>query len=72
MVPFWNPHLKKDIDEIEKVQCTVTRLLSGSKEMSYEERLRVLNIGVFWRKNTLSEIRVKGFQFLDENEKFKN
>ena len=36
-VPVWNPHLKKDIKEIEKIHRTVTRLLPGSKQMSYEE-----------------------------------
>ena len=43
-VPVWNPHLKKDIEEIKKIHQTVTRLLPGSKQMSYDERLRVLKI----------------------------
>lgn len=40
----WNPHLKKDIEAIENVQRRATKLLPQMKELSYEERLRVLNL----------------------------
>ena len=36
--------MREDIEEIEKVQHTMTRLLRMSNQMSYEERLLVLKI----------------------------
>ena len=40
----WSPYLLKDIDAVEKVQRFFTRLLPDHSEMSYTERLRVLNL----------------------------
>ena len=42
--PIWSPHLRKDIDEIERVQRRATKLVKGLAELSYEERLRKLDI----------------------------
>ena len=40
----WSPYLLRDIDKVEKVQRFFTRLLPGLGEMSYSDRLRVLNL----------------------------
>lgn len=40
----WNPHLMKDIKAIENVQRRATRLLPGMAGLSYEERLRKLDL----------------------------
>ena len=40
----WAPHLKKHIVEIENVQRRATKLIPGFKNLSYEERLRRLNL----------------------------
>ena len=43
--PVWSPHLKKDINALEKVQRRASRCALRSKgghEMSYEERLKIL------------------------------
>ena len=42
--PVWWPYLKKDISTIENVQRRATRHIQGMKELSYEERLRKLNL----------------------------
>ena len=37
---MWNPHLKKDIGTLEKVQRRATRMIKGLGNLNYEERLR--------------------------------
>ena len=36
----WNPHLKKDIETLERVQRRATRMIKGLRNLSYAERLR--------------------------------
>ena len=40
----WNPHLCKDICEIEKVQRRATRMMMECKGKSYPERLKMVGI----------------------------
>ena len=40
----WSPNLKKHADSIENVQIRATKLVDGFKDMTYEERLRKLNL----------------------------
>ena len=40
----WCPYLKKDIDEIEKVQRHFTKRIHSVKNLEYEDRLRVLKL----------------------------
>ncbi|XP_071160820.1 uncharacterized protein [Mytilus edulis] len=40
----WNPHKKKDIETIENVQRRATKMLPNLKDLSYEERLKILKI----------------------------
>lgn len=40
----WNPYLIKDIEAVENVQRRATRLLPNMKNLTYEERLRALNL----------------------------
>ena len=41
---FWNPHLKRDVERIEKVQRRATKCINGMQHKSYQERLHVLGI----------------------------
>ena len=43
-VPVWFPYLRKDIDLVESVQKRATKMVPGTKNMDYEERLRFLNL----------------------------
>ena len=36
-VQVWRPHLKKDIEVLEKVQKRATRMVDGYRGMEYEE-----------------------------------
>ena len=40
----WCPYLEKDIDEIEKVQHRITKLVPGFQDLPYEERCRRLKL----------------------------
>ena len=59
--PVWNPSLGKHIRVIESVQRRVTKRLLGLQYLSYEDRLRALEI------STLSARR----EYLDLTELFK-
>ena len=39
-IQVWNPHLKKDIEILERMQRRATRIIKGVGNLSYEERLR--------------------------------
>ena len=41
---IWYPHLKKDINSVEKVQMRATKLLSELRDLCYEERLSRLKL----------------------------
>ena len=53
-VQFWNPHLKKYEDKIERVQRHATKMVPELRDLSYEERLNKLNLP------TLKERRERG------------
>jgi len=53
-VQVWNPYLKKDIDEVEKVQRRFVNLVRGLKSSTYEDKLRELKL------TTLQERRCRG------------
>ena len=42
--PVWCPYLRKDIDQIEKIQRDFTRNIIGMKDLDYEERLKLLRL----------------------------
>ena len=39
-VQVWRPYLRKDIDNIEKIQRRITKMVFGLEKLSYEERLK--------------------------------
>ena len=51
-IQAWNPFLKRDITLLENVQRRATKLITGLKNKSYEERLSLLQL-------TTSETRRK-------------
>ena len=53
-VQAWRPHLKKDIDLLEKVQRRATRMIDSFRNFSYEDRLIKLNL------TTLETRRLRG------------
>ena len=43
----WSPYLKSDIELIEKVQRRFTKRLKGLSELSYDDRLKLLDLDRF-------------------------
>ena len=41
---IWSPHLKYNIDAVERVQRRATRMIPMLRELSYSDRLRKLNL----------------------------
>ena len=78
---IWFPTLKKDIRAIENVQRRLTRLLPELSHLSYEERLRTLNLStlhyrryrmdmiqVFKILNNIDDVKMEGmFEYSDLN-----
>jgi hypothetical protein len=52
----WNPHKKKDIKAIEKIQRNFTKRLTNMKDLDYYERLKVLNLYSMERRRERYEI----------------
>jgi len=42
--PVWSPYRKKYVNKVEDVQRRATKQLTGMKDLSYDERLRKLNL----------------------------
>ena len=55
-IQAWRPHMRKDIDKLERVQRRATRLISEISQLSYEERLQQC------RLTTLETRRIRGDQ----------
>ena len=69
-VQAWRPHLKKDIEKIEKVQRRATKMISECSKLSYEERLKITGLTTLEdRRNRGDLIEVfkilKGFNKVD-------
>jgi len=53
-IQSWSPHLMKDIETLERIQRTATRLVPQLRKFSYEERLQKLGL------TTLEQRRQRG------------
>lgn len=53
---IWKPNLKKDIISIENVQRRATKMVSGLKEFSYEERLKTLGLPTLYYRRDRSDM----------------
>lgn len=42
--PAWTPHLRKDVDVLERVQRRATKMMEGMGEMDYSDRLAALGL----------------------------
>ena len=52
----WNPHLRKDVDMLEKIQRRATKLIPELRDLTYEERLKECGL------TTLETRRLRGDQ----------
>ena len=53
-IQAWNPHLRKDVDMLEKIQRRATKFIPGLRDLTYEERLKECGL------TTLETRRLRG------------
>ena len=71
-VPLWSPCLRRDMDEMEKVQHRSTKLIRHISRLSYEERLKHLHLPSLYahrlRGDLIETFKIlKGFTDIDAN-----
>jgi hypothetical protein len=62
-VQAWSPYYVKDIDCLEKVQRRATKMVPELKELSYEERLKQLNLYSLERRRLRGDL-IETFKIL--------
>ena len=55
-IQAWNPYLRKDVDMLDKIQRSATKLIPGLRDLTYEERLKECGL------TTLETRRLRGDQ----------
>ena len=46
-ISAWRPHYQEDIALLEQVQHRATKMVSGLRNMTYEQRSKVLGLATF-------------------------
>ena len=59
----WSPHLKKDIDTLEKVQRRATRMVPELNHLSYSERLKKLQLPTLLYRRKRADL-IQAFKIL--------
>ena len=67
-VQAWSPYLEKDMDMLERVQRSATRLLSGFAKYSYEDRLRRLGITTLRKRRERGDL-IEVYKIMSGKEK---
>ena len=50
-IQAWNPHLRKDVDMLEKIQRRATKLIPGLRDLTYVERLKECGLTTLVRED---------------------
>ena len=71
----WRPHLRSDIDVLERVQKRFTKSIYGCKNLKYLDRLKILGLTSFETRCLRSDLltcfkALNGYEKLDNNKFF--
>ena len=74
-VQMWSPYLRKDIERLERVQARATKLIPSLRNISYERRLKELNMFSLETRRKRGELIetfkiIQGFENIDSNKLF--
>ena len=53
---IWNPHLKYNIDAIERVQRRATKIIPTLRDLSYSDRLKKLNLETLYYRRQRADL----------------
>ena len=75
-VQGWRPYLRKDIDQLEKVQRRATKLISECKGLNYSQRLELTGLTTLEKRRDRGDMIevfkiLKGFNKVDSSKFFK-
>ncbi|PKU27707.1 hypothetical protein llap_21989 [Limosa lapponica baueri] len=62
-VQLWSPQHRKDMDLLKQVQRSLTKMMSGLEQLSYEDRLRQLGLFNLKRRRLQGDL-MTAFQYL--------
>ena len=54
-IQVWRPHLKKDIDKLERVGCKATKLIRELRIVSYEDRIQQCKLATLETRRVRSD-----------------
>jgi len=74
-VQAWRPYLKKDVEQLEKVQRRATKFISECKGLNYMERLKVTGLSTLEQRRDRGDMievfkTLKGFNRVESNRFF--
>jgi len=74
-VQFWSPHVRKNVEALDRVQRRFTRMLPGMESRSYEEMLRVLDLFSLKRRRMRGDLKqvykmIRGIDRVDSQRLF--
>ena len=64
-VKFWSPHLRRDIDKIEKIQRRATQMIPEIRNHSYHQRIQDLDL-ISLVQRRLRDQLIEVFKYLNE------
>uniref|UniRef100_A0A8D9EF88 Uncharacterized protein n=1 Tax=Cacopsylla melanoneura TaxID=428564 RepID=A0A8D9EF88_9HEMI len=73
-LPVWNPQYEKNSSRLEKVQGSATKISNQMKKLSYQERLKTLNLTTHEERRTrgdlieIYKLATNYYSCFDENE----
>ena len=63
-VQFWSPHLKRDIDKMEKIQRRATKMIPEIRNHSYHQRIQDLDLISLVQRRVRGEL-IEVFKYLN-------
>ena len=75
-IQAWNPHLRKDVHMLEKIQRRATKLIPELRDQTYEERLKECGLTTLdtrrLRRDQIEVFKIlNGYENIDSNIFFK-